>query len=184
MRRTWTEACSWGHPFSDLHPLLTSNSIRPTFLNLLRSTQTRLHLTITTALAIDHHQTTYPRARTTGPHLPCKSHEDVTYSSIMCRIFFPFLHSSSFDATQVPLYLVLSMLCLAYQYGEDPESGDQVSSGAILSTRCFHRARALIVSDEERTDSLRDKVPMVQSYLLLQICAMMYLCGDNSTFGL
>lgn len=107
-----------------------------------------------------------------------------------CELFFhhvskfvPFLHQPTFDATRLPPYLILSMLCLAYQYGEDPES-DQVGSGASLSTFCFHRARSLVTSDSGSTDNVADKVAMVQSYLLLQICAMMYLCGENSPFGL
>jgi hypothetical protein len=108
-----------------------------------------------------------------------------------CNLFFthvshfvPFLHQPTFDATQIAPHLVLSILCLAYQYGEDPECGDQVGSGVCLSVRCLHRARALIASDEGRAESSTHNVTMVQTYLLLQICAMMYLCGDDSTYGL
>ena len=108
-----------------------------------------------------------------------------------CNLFFasvshflPFLHSSTFDPTQVPPHLVLSILCLAYQYGEDPECGDQEGSGESFSIRCFHKARALLASDEERPDASTMITTLVQSYLLLQICAMMYLCGDNSVYGL
>jgi hypothetical protein len=108
-----------------------------------------------------------------------------------CNLFFthvshfvPFLHQPTFDATQIAPHLVLSILCLAYQYGEDPECVDQVDSGVRLSVRCFHRARALIASDEGRTDSLTHNVSMVQTYLLLQICAILYLCGDDSVYGL
>ncbi|KAH8587661.1 fungal-specific transcription factor domain-containing protein [Bisporella sp. PMI_857] len=108
-----------------------------------------------------------------------------------CDIFFthvshfvPFLHQPTFDATQIAPHLVLSILCLAYQYGEDPECGDQVGSGVSLSERCFHRARALIASNEGRVDGLTPHITIVQTYLLLQICAIMYLCGDNSTCGL
>lgn len=97
-----------------------------------------------------------------------------------CELFFahvshfvPFLHQPTFDSNQAPLYLLLSMLSLAYQYGNDPENPDE--SGADLSKRCFHRARAL-TSDED--------ISAVQSYLLLQICAMMYLCGQDSSHGL
>ncbi|KAJ5958319.1 uncharacterized protein N7479_005469 [Penicillium vulpinum] len=108
-----------------------------------------------------------------------------------CNLFFnsvsdflPFLHSPTFDPTQAPPHLVLSMLCLAYQYGEDPECGDQEGSGQSFSIRCFHKARALLASDEERPDASAMITALVQSYLLLQICAMMYLCGDNSACGL
>ncbi|OJJ79150.1 uncharacterized protein ASPGLDRAFT_1064363 [Aspergillus glaucus CBS 516.65] len=100
--------------------------------------------------------------------------------------FIPFLHQSTFDVTQTAPLLALSMLCLGYQYGDDPECGDQAGSGVGLSTRCFHRARALISfsSDEAPADGLTNNVMIVQSHLLLQICAMMYLCGDDSAYGL
>ncbi|KAG0155744.1 hypothetical protein PDIDSM_2917 [Penicillium digitatum] len=98
--------------------------------------------------------------------------------------FLPFLHSSTFDPTHVPPHLVLSILCLAYQYGEDPECGNQEGSGDSFSIRCFHKARALLASDEDRPDASTMITTLVQSYLLLQICAMMYLCGDISACGL
>ncbi|POR31070.1 Uncharacterized protein TPAR_08685 [Tolypocladium paradoxum] len=98
--------------------------------------------------------------------------------------FVPFLHRPTFDATQAARPLVLSMLCLAYQHDEDPDCGDQAGSGVSLSVRCFHRARVLIACDEERADDLTHNVTMVQAYLLLQICAMMYLCGNDSAYGL
>ncbi|KAF7585334.1 hypothetical protein BBP40_011224, partial [Aspergillus hancockii] len=108
-----------------------------------------------------------------------------------CDIFFlhvshfvPILHKQTFDATQLPPHLVLSILCLAYQYGEDPECSNQAGSGATLSIRCFHRARALTASREGKASSLTENMHMVQSYLLLQLYATMYLCGTDSAYGL
>ncbi|KAF2786606.1 hypothetical protein K505DRAFT_259531 [Melanomma pulvis-pyrius CBS 109.77] len=108
-----------------------------------------------------------------------------------CHLFFthvshfvPFLHRPTFDATQVPNHLLLSMLCLGYQYGEDPNCGHQAGSGVSLSLRCFHRARVLIAPDEERAEDSTYNATMVQAYLLIQIYAMMYLCGDESAYGL
>jgi hypothetical protein len=108
-----------------------------------------------------------------------------------CNLFFanvshyiPFLHQPTFDPIRTTSHLVLSILCLAYQHGEDPECGDQEGSGESLAIRCFHQARGIIASDETRSDALAQNTSMVQSYLLLQICAMMYLCGDNSAAGL
>ncbi|KAJ6034490.1 uncharacterized protein N7446_009240 [Penicillium canescens] len=98
--------------------------------------------------------------------------------------FLPFLHRPTFDPTQTAPHLVLGILSLAYQHGEDPECDDQEGSGEGLAMRCFHQARATIASDEIRPDALSQNTSMVQSYLLLQICAMMYLCGDNSASGL
>ena len=100
--------------------------------------------------------------------------------------FVPFLHHPTFDLSQAPHLLALSMLSLGYQYGEDPECGDQEGSGMSLSIRCFHRARGLVSfsSDDTPADGLVDNVVAVQSHLLLQICAMMYICGDYSAYGL
>lgn len=98
--------------------------------------------------------------------------------------FVPFLHRPTFDATLVAPHLVLAMLSLGYQYGEDPDRRDQTSSGASLSARCYHQARTLIATEEESADDTTQNILLVQTYLLLQICAMMYLCGSDSTYGL
>ncbi|KAJ5082141.1 hypothetical protein N7532_011184 [Penicillium argentinense] len=97
--------------------------------------------------------------------------------------FVPFLHRPTFDASQVPPHLILSILSLGFQHGEDPECGNQIGSGAELSLHCFHRARSLILSNEEEIERF-SHISTVQSYLLLQICAMMYLCGKDSACGL
>ncbi|KAB8073500.1 fungal-specific transcription factor domain-containing protein [Aspergillus leporis] len=108
-----------------------------------------------------------------------------------CELFFlhvshfaPILHKQTFDSTHLPPHLVLSILCLAYQYGEDPECGDQAGSGASLSIRCFNQARALTASEDGRAEDLAENITIVQSYLLLQIYATMYLCGSDSAYGL
>lgn len=108
-----------------------------------------------------------------------------------CDLFFrnvspyvPFLHQPTFDPSQTPPFLILSMLSLAFQHGEDPDCGDQIGSGANLSINCFHRARFLALSSDNRPDVPSEDIAMVQSYLLLQICAMMFLCGKDSAHGL
>ncbi|PTB37536.1 hypothetical protein M441DRAFT_60734 [Trichoderma asperellum CBS 433.97] len=98
--------------------------------------------------------------------------------------FVPFLHRPTFDATLVAPHLVLAMLSLGYQYGEDPDRSDQTGSGASLSARCYHQARILNAAEEESADDTTQNILAVQTYLLLQICAMMYLCGSDSTYGL
>ncbi|RJE20496.1 hypothetical protein PHISCL_07166 [Aspergillus sclerotialis] len=98
--------------------------------------------------------------------------------------FLPFLHQPTFNATLAAPHLIISMLSLAYQYGEDPDYGDRLGSGVNLSTRCFHQARALLPSDEGNMGGFSHNLTLVQSYLLLQICAMMYLCGQDSAYGL
>lgn len=98
--------------------------------------------------------------------------------------FTPFLHHPTFDASSRPRNLVLSMLSLAYHYGEDPDAGGQLGSGLNLAVHCFHRARVLTISSEESLDTLSEVASTVQAYLLLQICAMMYLCGKDSSYAL
>lgn len=98
--------------------------------------------------------------------------------------FLPFLHLPTFDPTQSAEHLVLSMLCLAYQYGEDPEAGTTVGTGDELSRHCFHRARVLVALEEEQEDDALENLAVVQTYLLLETAAMTYLCGRDSAYGL
>ncbi|KAF3762027.1 hypothetical protein M406DRAFT_348099 [Cryphonectria parasitica EP155] len=98
--------------------------------------------------------------------------------------FFPFLHHPTFDTTGRPRYLILSMLSLGYQHGGDPDCGEGSCSGPSVSLHCFHQARVQLASMEGKNDDSNDGMAMVQAYLLLEICAMMYLCGENSTYGL
>lgn len=98
--------------------------------------------------------------------------------------FVPFLHQPTFVATHTAPYLVLSMLCLAYQHGEDPDCDDQAGSGSSISLRCFHRARVLLATQEESDDDFSHNLGLVQANLLLEICAIMYLCGKDSAYGL
>lgn len=115
----------------------------------------------------------------------------VSQTTVGCDLFFtyvshfvPFLHRPTFDVTFVAPHLILAMLSLGYQYGEDPDRNDQTGSGASLSARCFHQARVLIPTEEESADDTAQNISIVQTYLLLQICAMMYLCGSDSTYSL
>ncbi|KAL4908307.1 hypothetical protein BDW74DRAFT_188421 [Aspergillus multicolor] len=98
-----------------------------------------------------------------------------------CSLFFahvspfvPFLHQPTFDANKAPIHLLLSMLSLAYHYGFDPDANTP-DSGAVLSTRCFHRARAFLATPCNNTDP----ITTVQSYILLQIASMMYLSSES-----
>lgn len=97
--------------------------------------------------------------------------------------YVPFLHRPTFDATEIAPHLGLSMLCLAYQYGEDADRGGEAGSGARLSQRCFHRARVVAASEEERASDLAHTITLVQTYWLLQIYVMMYRCGADSVYG-
>lgn len=95
--------------------------------------------------------------------------------------FVPFLHRPTFDATATPPHLGLSILCLAYQHGEDPDGATRRGSGAELSVRCFNRARALAALEEEVTNDSAQCISLVQAYWLLEICAMFYFCDKKSS---
>lgn len=98
--------------------------------------------------------------------------------------FIPFLHQPTFSPTRTARHLVLGMLCLGFQYGEDPDHESQPDSGLNLSKRCFQRALQLVAFEEDSAGDAIDGTTMTQTYLLLQIYAMMYLCGKESALGL
>ncbi|KAF5977034.1 hypothetical protein FBULB1_6704 [Fusarium bulbicola] len=108
-----------------------------------------------------------------------------------CQLYFkhvshylPFLHQPTFDATSVSTHLLISMLCIAYQYGVDPDRSDQQGSGVSLSERCYHRARDLVSGDDNGPDESTRTLSLIQSLILLELYAMMYLCGNHSAYGL
>ncbi|KAH7139578.1 fungal-specific transcription factor domain-containing protein [Dendryphion nanum] len=99
--------------------------------------------------------------------------------------FLPLLHRPTFDAAQTPRSLLYAILCLAYQYGEDPDVEIPQGSGASLSVHCYQQARAILsatATDDE--DVSTHCLATVQTFLLLQVYAMMYLCGKDSAYGL
>lgn len=98
--------------------------------------------------------------------------------------FLPFLHRPTLDTAALPAYLIVSILSLGYQYAEDPTSGEQPGSGEQLSLLCFHRARVLAASEEEVEGDQPHNIALVQTLLLLEVCAMFYICGKTSTQGL
>ncbi len=98
--------------------------------------------------------------------------------------FFPFLHEPTFDASVTVSYLVLSMCCLGYQYGDDPDTDGQEGSANNLSLQCFHAARQLVAQNEDNTTDLTHKLVIVQAYLLLQVYSMMYLGGEGGSDGM
>lgn len=97
----------------------------------------------------------------------------------------PFIHQPTFDADQADKRLLLCMLSLGYQYGEDPDHEEQVGSGIELSMQCFHRARVLLKpdNDDEEVD-VSQSTATIQACLLLQVYTTMYLCGKASAYGL
>lgn len=56
--------------------------------------------------------------------------------------------------------------------------------GEQLSLLCFHRARVLVASEEDIDGDSSHNIALIQTLLLLEICAMFYICGKTSTYGL
>lgn len=97
----------------------------------------------------------------------------------------PFIHQPTFEPDRADKRLLLSMLALGYQYGEDPDYGEQSGSGAKLSLQCFHRARVFLKSDNDDEDvDYSQSTAIIQACLLLQVYTTMYLCGSASAYGL
>ncbi|KAF9740931.1 hypothetical protein PMIN06_005930 [Paraphaeosphaeria minitans] len=134
-----------------------------------------------------------PDALLTSQH---SSIQDDWYPSICqisrgCELFFdhvagflPFLHRPTFNSNQTSKALLLSVLALAYQYGENPDCGEEVDSGQTLSVQCFYRARASIAAEEEHVDESLHGVTLVQAYLLLEVFALIYSTDDDAPYGL
>ncbi|OAA64574.1 Transcription factor [Niveomyces insectorum RCEF 264] len=110
-----------------------------------------------------------------------------------CSLFFthvaffvPILHQPTFDAGQAPRRLILAMLSLGYQYGEDPDCYHEQDSGVRLSMRCLQQALSLLAASSDNADpaagedSFVSTITTVQAYLLLQIHAMMYQCASDT----
>lgn len=105
------------------------------------------------------------------------------YFTHICH-FVPFLHEPTFDISKAAVCLRLAMLCLAYQYGDDPDRSYDENTGASLSVRCYHRSRALVAMAEGDPATCGDPhqtLAIVQTYLLLEIFAMLYLPNSDSS---
>lgn len=99
--------------------------------------------------------------------------------------YLPFLHRPTFDVSVASLPLLLGVLSLGYQYTDDPDADFLPGSGETLSGRCFHRAVSILdsTSDDELLTRV-DKLRHIQSCLLLEFCALIFLCGSHSVRGL
>ena len=98
---------------------------------------------------------------------------------------FPFIHRPTFDRTESPRFLLLAMASLGYQYHQNlAERSSPFNLGKMdLSRRCYREATRLI-RDEERTATQPiSKLTIVQAYLVLQTCGLVYLGGREAMEG-
>ncbi|WPB08251.1 uncharacterized protein RHO25_012916 [Cercospora beticola] len=90
----------------------------------------------------------------------------------------PIIHQGTFDPAAVPEFLLLGMLSIGFQYNE------KTSSAANTSMHYYERAVALVDSiDDVEVSDAKDALVLAQSLFLLEICAVLYLCGRHSATG-
>ncbi|KAE8543207.1 hypothetical protein D1P53_000695 [Cryptococcus gattii VGV] len=94
---------------------------------------------------------------------------------------FPFIHRSTFDARSCHPSLLFGMMCIGlHMTGEDNGSVDQ--QRALYCYRAGLRALdgVMEIAQAKSTDTLT----IIQAHLLLEMYAIMALCGSHTTQGL
>lgn len=89
--------------------------------------------------------------------------------------FIPFIHRPTFDPSTLSEPVLFGLLSISLPYASNPEDGQAISS------RCFKHAKRLLESHDDRQYS---PVVRVQALCLLQMHAIMYSCGNDTTQGL
>nr|XP_019009590.1 uncharacterized protein I206_05148 [Kwoniella pini CBS 10737]OCF48371.1 hypothetical protein I206_05148 [Kwoniella pini CBS 10737] len=89
----------------------------------------------------------------------------------------PFIHIPTFDASSAPEPLQLSMLSLGFQFLED------VNQAQTLSSHCYERGKQILREDEPEYSGATPLIT-VQSLLLLHFYAVFYACGGQTKWGL
>ncbi|KNG83187.1 hypothetical protein ANOM_008836 [Aspergillus nomiae NRRL 13137] len=115
------------------------------------------------AVLIHFHRTT----SSIGPHHIHKLHAAVTSSSNIFRTFSHFC-TNQHSTPHISLYTYSSVFF----------------PSAISTAKTQSLAIKPAQAQTYPTDTPKQNTTLIQSYLLLQICAMMYLCGDSSSSGL
>ncbi|WWD06381.1 hypothetical protein V865_004471 [Kwoniella europaea PYCC6329] len=105
--------------------------------------------------------------------------------------FFPFVHQPTFEIATTPEYLLMAMLCVSLQFTQsqpNPTSPTEAveESGYKLAKYCFYRSCRLLDSVEQNEDDSRGglKLFMIQAYLLLEVHALCFARGSESSWGL
>ncbi|WWC64281.1 uncharacterized protein I303_106891 [Kwoniella dejecticola CBS 10117] len=89
----------------------------------------------------------------------------------------PFIHIPTFDASSAPEPLQLGMLALGFQFLED------ANQAQMLSSRCYERGKQMLREDEPEYPGATPLIT-VQSLLLLHFYAVFYACGGQTKWGL
>ncbi|WVW81040.1 hypothetical protein I302_103031 [Kwoniella bestiolae CBS 10118] len=95
--------------------------------------------------------------------------------------YFPFLHRPTFSIAQTSEYLLMAILSVSMQFSEDETEGSRIAK------YCFTRGRKLLDAMEQNDQELDHgafKLDVIQSYLLLEIHALMFSAGTDSSYGL
>ena len=88
-----------------------------------------------------------------------------------------FIHHPTFDESSIPEPLMWAMICLGFQYCDD------VSRGKTIALECFHRACQLI-DTQQGWSSATHILMIIQTYLMLEVYAILYACGSKTAIGL
>lgn len=110
---------------------------------------------------------------------------DPSIVSIGVHLFFkhvaaycPFIHQPTFDPSTAPDILLLAMLSISMQFGENTDEGK------VVGRRCFSQARKVLEEMDETSHTPAFNLQTVQACLLLQLCAIMMLGGSETKHGL
>ncbi|GIZ49353.1 hypothetical protein CKM354_001238300 [Cercospora kikuchii] len=128
---------------------------------------------------------TQSRARSENMHIQQDWTSLETHTKRGIELYFnifapslPIIHQATFDPAAVPEFLLLAMLSIGFQYSE------KTISVANTAMHYYERAVALVdsISDVEVSNA-KDALVLAQSLFLLEICAVLYLCGRHSATG-
>ncbi|WVW81218.1 hypothetical protein I302_103209 [Kwoniella bestiolae CBS 10118] len=103
--------------------------------------------------------------------------------------FFPFIHQPTFQIATTPEYLLMAMLCVSLQFIQPTPSSPTEAveeSGHKLAKYCFYRSLRLLDAVEQNEDDSRGglKLFMIQAYLMLEVHALCFARGSESSWGL
>lgn len=89
--------------------------------------------------------------------------------------FVPFIHRPTFDPTQTPEVVLLGILSISLRYSPNR------AEGFDLAGKCFRRGRRIL---DVQDDSKASPLITAQALALLQVHAIMFACGEDTTYGL
>lgn len=127
--------------------------------------------------------TTFPAAHNVSassyPSIDLLSPEQISHGIDLFHshvsAFVPFIHRPTFDPAQTPELVLLGILSISLRYSPNR------AEGLDLAGKCFRRGRRILdVQDDNKASPL----VTAQALALLQVHAIMFACGEDTTYGL